>query len=1024
MFDLGKNQRSKNLVIHLAAAIVVVVIQVLAQPIFLTILGNTTSSETWILALVMLGICLGQSRLIGGWGARATVLASGLICLSLGFFYSSLMLNAVSSFYGKKLGMGALLVLVVSAGLLSSEAIYADGVFRKNYFRHNFLCAVGIGSCFVLQLLFGNHAVALFCGGALLLVGCSGLLTRASEVLPRNNLGLVSWESVFLGTISGVFLLCILELISLSVVPTGLEFHFYLFFIFLHLAVNSSFTKRVDSGIKPWAAFLLLLLILVGTFGGMPDGFFLDLALIAKNSANSELKTTALSLGLIGLYLLPYYFFSATVPFQQKVGPNKNHLFSVSLGNFLGIVIPTLLFQKPSLEWLVVGFFILAMLYETKDRRGAKIILCSSLLFGLSFFFLQEPVRRVLTQAARLGLSLDGVPLQSIYEKSFVKSYFRMEGKTGYLYQEPGGVRSLGLGGYSSPMRQFFDIVKAKTVSELAMARKAKRILILGLGNQLTISELIGPDLRQALPDLQVDVVENFPPLAVKEFQNEIGSIIGLRGPIKNVRLIEDDAFDFLANRKYEGPYDIVVNNLTWPVYLGSRLLYTKEFFELVKDALTQDGYFVARPFKELELDCLPKVIFPFSVSYPFSARLLSLSISSMSPLIAEMGPPIGDLCKKVELPSLAKLFWGQNMHDQADYRSARNNSRDIVLREAGPSLLNLQPLKLLFLSWFYSRDIGAKVLIFPQSSSQNQESIQEIQKAAAIFRINYGAPVVEVRSLESDASALAMYSYVRSAFRNSLATSIIPYFHDKVSAKDLDRIPKPTNFISYSIEKENSLGDVPLVTTAANVEAIFQDLVTLASPTSIEKFFVYVEKGYREYDLPFAVREKQSNIQVFHLGIDHEPMFSMENKNTARVFFFRSRKTYLENVERITDTKLPQVLVFSPEADIGDVDIGPLPENTFLLSRPSPLRGEILCKFLSKFSESYKKPPSALAASVYAALLLASQESAASPEITDFFHPNARYATYYGRKPGKRKNLYSGNGTKIIAGKSECLTQ
>ena len=89
--------------LHLVAAVVVVTIQIIAQPIFFGVFGSTTSVESMILIAVMGGICLGQSGFFSTAWTRIVLTASGITLTTLGAFYSKLIFQGSQSALGEVL---------------------------------------------------------------------------------------------------------------------------------------------------------------------------------------------------------------------------------------------------------------------------------------------------------------------------------------------------------------------------------------------------------------------------------------------------------------------------------------------------------------------------------------------------------------------------------------------------------------------------------------------------------------------------------------------------------------------------------------------------------------------------------------------------------------------------------------------------------------------------------------------------------------------------------------------------------
>ena len=741
--------------LHLVAAVVVVTIQIIAQPIFFGIFGSTTSVESMILIAVMGGICLGQSGVLNASWTRIVLMVSGIILSLLGLFYSNLIFQSSQSFMGEVLAGLLIILIVVSSGVLSSRAIYLDPDIKKNYFWHNIISAFGILCLFFIQVKLGNAAVCIVAGAALLLISLSHKAWSLSSVPLKINWNSFTFASLGLGVFSGIYLSSVLEVMELSIFPSGFEFHIYLFLTFLHLAVARYLpARKLKFYLIPIVVFITFTIILSLCFGGIKDYFFFNPSRFVLSLNAFPFRIAFLSFLQIFIFLIPYSFFAYVVPNRQLEVPNENHLFFVSLGNFLGFALPGIILSHPPIEILLPLLLILSLVwwgvFGVNTKKKIPIALVVAIITSI---FLYQPTRRILTQSTKSRLLLtESVIDDNSFGLNGIQSIYRKEGKVGFVYKY-NDIPGIGLGGYAAPMYSPSDLAKALTANDLIKKKKLKRVLILGLGNQLLLKEssILMEELKGEIE--RIDVVDNFPPYDNDGFKLEISQNIDFNfKKLDSLHIHTDDVFKFLAKKKYSAPYDLIVNNLTWPLYMSSRLTYTEEFYGLVKEALSDKGIFITRSFLNDQINCLPVHTFPFTESIRVPG-VSSVIIGSKTAI--GVGGDVSYKERCVEKLNLSKLFWGQDLY-------VRNNQKRSTLKNIS----------------------DPRLLIYPKTGELKERG-EIINRSVELFAKKYQKEIFSFDSNSSDIFAQYLYRTLSSNSRQKKALSIGPYFSKDIKSKE-----------------------------------------------------------------------------------------------------------------------------------------------------------------------------------------------------------------------------------------------
>ena len=107
------------------------------------------------------------------------------------------------------------------------------------------------------------------------------------------------------------------------------------------------------------------------------------------------------------------------------------------------------------------------------------------------------------------------------------------------------------------------------------------RVLVMGAGSMYTVSRVA--------PYAYSTTVVEIDPLVVQSAQTAWSGVTGV-DQIDNYEIVLDDIQHYL--RTTEERFDLIVNDISAPYYIGTALLHGREFYQLVASHLTPDGLF------------------------------------------------------------------------------------------------------------------------------------------------------------------------------------------------------------------------------------------------------------------------------------------------------------------------------------------------------------------------------------------------------------------------------------------------
>ncbi|MCB0363014.1 MAG: hypothetical protein KDD35_09835, partial [Bdellovibrionales bacterium] len=304
----------------------------------------------------------------------------------------------------------------------------------------------------------------------------------------------------------------------------------------------------------------------------------------------------------------------------------QNNLFFCTLGNLVGFVFFLLFLQDLSINvklicatgWTVFSSFV---------SKGWYLRFFSSMLFIFSFFpfGLSDLDKRIVSRGLyifRSGQNPEYLSNSSNEQENQLTrfdSFHRKMGQLGYLENPKLAPRKyLGLNGYQDQILKPNDILRSVVVADL-LENDTKKILILGMGNQLLLTRIKSLIYRSQRKDLQIDLVDNFPPFLDIEFLNAIAREGGFQWPQDQFNFIYADALNFLSRVEPES-YDMIVWNLTSPNFGTSAKIFTRQMSQLVARAIRSKGIYLTKTFGNLSLDCSLVDGFQQSFHYPLNS--------------------------------------------------------------------------------------------------------------------------------------------------------------------------------------------------------------------------------------------------------------------------------------------------------------------------------------------------------------------------------------------------------------------
>ncbi len=472
-----------------------------------------------------------------------------------------------------------------------------------------------------------NLAAAAF---FVLLPGLAGrrfLVSRPEEAVPVTTVSVPPSGSVFprpilysVAFLSGLYVMTLenvlIRVTSLSFGSSSYSFSIIVAVFVLSIAVGSfvfSRLRAIRKQVLYWNQFLIAvcLLLLFATLDKWPYGAHLIRITFQSNAMGFLGYYLAVFLGLLFLLILPVGLMGATVPivFHEikrdlaRVGQSSGAIFAWNTaGNLLGSLIGGIVlyhaFDSKGVFLAATGLTVISVVLlgggmsPRHVLRASPLALALALLaafpafydpshFVIGTFRMQSPVE--------FSLAGPGDFFRALTAGHEVKSYD--DGPTGTVavlqdkeVMRPFGRRSMALvinGKSDSSTLGDVHTLKLLTHIPALLAERKKNVMVVGLGTGVTAGELaLYPDVERIdVAEISPSVVQALP--LFQEFTHGVH-----KDP--RLRVHRGDAFRVLGRSKEK--WDIVISEPSNPWVTGVDSLFTKEFYRLVKDHLTENG--------------------------------------------------------------------------------------------------------------------------------------------------------------------------------------------------------------------------------------------------------------------------------------------------------------------------------------------------------------------------------------------------------------------------------------------------
>jgi SAM-dependent methyltransferase len=644
----------------LGTAVTAASVQLVVFPFLVFAFGWTSGSVFLVLALTMAGFAAGAAGLAGGRAVRLAAAAAAAFCLLMAVFFD-FVAGSPSPMLAWVVLAGSLGLLLLPGLLFNLHMYGGPAPPAKAYQQANLAAAA---ACVLLTLILFRFGFRIsFIGLSLAfsffaLNGTRGSGQRTALRFSGNELRTFSLSFLVAGFVTSYF-----ELAHLSLLESGLIFPLYLFLTFLCLGLSP--WRLWGSSEKALAAGFLCF-ILIFAFGSALFGIFP----LCPGQECSGPQVSIRGAFILAFLLLPYIFFSALVPLRTAEAPGANHLFFSSLGNLAGFVFFSGLLG--SMPFLLTIYLLLGGLALVFLAGGARVFAGVSALAVLLILW-SDPLPIWIERGLQARMGAESSLLNSSPE---LRQLTRKAGATGFIADFGGPFGNyLGLGGYLSPFSRLHDQLGAVVTAEL-IPESGGKVLMLGLGSHSALASLRQVLDRSGRKEVEITVVDNFPPFRELAFRNAVASQAGFSWEdTARTEFRFMDAVSLLPTFA-AASFDAVVWNLTLPQFGQFNRIYTKEFMEQIRRILAPDGIFVTGFYPDEKVLCLKTMVADHT--YLVGRRVMVGTNRKM-----EL-PPVRQDCPSP--PSFARPFFFSFLNAD-DFRRSQDSLRWSPAEALGPGL-------------------------------------------------------------------------------------------------------------------------------------------------------------------------------------------------------------------------------------------------------------------------------------------------------------------------------------------------
>ena len=443
------------------------------------------------------------------------------------------------------------------------------------------------------------------------------ILNNSHSILAEQNHKFRIPSLYMIAFLSGLYVMTLenvlIRITNLSIGSSSYSFTIIVAVFILSIAVGSYFITRIKN-ISKFALFINQLLI---TICLLMIYLFLDQwwyyahiirVMVQSNIIGFWVYYTLILICLIAVLIVPVGFIGATIPLTfheikkdlEKVGKNSGYLLSFNtIGNLLGSLVGGIVlyyFLSNGQIFLVaivlaaVSSWLALTLVSNKYLFKALIIPIVAIIFLVvnPFYKAENYSRGMFRIRSILPYTLSG-------SEKFCKQY--MKNKLLYYNDGPSATVAADTEAQNSKNPQSFSIyVNGKSDSNTyndrytlrlsahipaLLPKKKKHVMVIGLGTGVTAGELsLYPSIEQIdVAEISPSIVNALPYFAVANHSLHTNP---------KMRIHIGDAFRVIG--RSDKKWDIIISEPSNPWVTGVDLLFTKEFYSLVTNHLTEDG--------------------------------------------------------------------------------------------------------------------------------------------------------------------------------------------------------------------------------------------------------------------------------------------------------------------------------------------------------------------------------------------------------------------------------------------------
>jgi len=417
-----------------------------------------------------------------------------------------------------------------------------------------------------------------------LLLRITPIISPGNETAPA-PLKHIGWAIIPVSMASATFQLLMIKIAEMLLGPFRESFALVLSIVLLGIALGAMLVRRTGLGFGSTLLLALTGMLLLLT--GIEPASHLY-AMYYESTAESYVLLVLLKwLLLFSLMGIPAIAFGATIPAllhrqQQHISQTSGHLlFIASMANVTGFLLMAFVLHR----WLDYGAIVLGVAALTAfslllyHRRQSVHGLLTTLLLAACVLAYGKVWDESLLYVSytrfhnsdKLAEARQDLDMHEIFKGH--QDVFAINDVGGSPYFFINGYHSIPL---NNPSEKIVGALSSLFSPHTDLA------LVLGLGSGATAS-VVGSLFNHT------DVVEINPVVRENLFRMRQWNFDIEHNP--HVNIIVDDAIHY--SKATSSHYDLILNTVTTPLYFSSAKLYTRDFFEIIKQHLNPEGIYV-----------------------------------------------------------------------------------------------------------------------------------------------------------------------------------------------------------------------------------------------------------------------------------------------------------------------------------------------------------------------------------------------------------------------------------------------